>query len=120
MTYVLYGDKGSGAFCAEAALCEADADYEFQTVSLKTNEQKEPAFLAINPSGKMPALKLPQGGIVTESAAILLTIADRHPHANLFPPPGSFERAQAYRWIAFMAGEIYPMVEIEDYPERFA
>ncbi|HEX4533787.1 MAG TPA: glutathione S-transferase family protein [Rhizomicrobium sp.] len=118
MTYVLYGDRGSGAFAVEAALVQAGADYEFHTISLKTHEQKDAAFLQINPSGKMPALKLPDGEIVTESLAILLAIADAHPQANLLPPPG--ERAQAYRWLAFLASEVYPMVEIADYPERFA
>lgn len=119
MTYTIYGDKGSGAFSVEAALAEAGVEYEFRTVSLDRNEQKQPAFLAVNPSGKMPVLKLPGGEIVTESAAILLTIADRFPESGLLPPAASFARAEAFRWIAFMASEIYPMVEIVDYPERF-
>jgi len=120
MSYTLYGDLGSGAFSAEAALAEAGAPYSFELVSLEKNEQKQPAFLAINPSGKMPALRLPEGEIVTESAAILLTLADHFPNAGLLPPQGGNARAQAYRWLAFMAGEIYPIVEIVDYPERFA
>jgi GST-like protein len=119
MAYVLYGDKGSGAFSAEAVLAEAGAPYDFKVVSLEKNEQREPAFLAINPSGKMPALRLPEGQIVTESLAILLTLADHFPNAKLLPPQGSPARTQAYRWLAFMASEIYPMVEISDYPERF-
>lgn len=119
MSYTIFGDKGSGAFCVEAALAEAGAPYEFKTVSLEKNEQREPSFLAVNPSGKMPALKLPTGEVVTESAGLLLTVADRHPHAKLLPPPASAERAQAYRWLAFMASELYPMVEISDYPDRF-
>ncbi len=119
MSYVLYGDKGSGAFSAEAVLAEAGAPYEFKLISLDKNEQREPAFLAINPSGKMPALRLPEGQIVTESLAILMTLADHFPNARLLPPQGGPARAQAYRWLAFMASEIYPMVEISDYPERF-
>ncbi len=119
MSYTLYGDLGSGAFSAEAALAETGAAYNFELVSLEKNEQKAPAFLAINPSGKIPALRLPEGDIVTESAAILLTLADHFPQARLLPPGGGSERARAYRWLAFMAGEIYPMVEIVDYPERF-
>jgi glutathione S-transferase len=120
MTYIIYGDKGSGAFAAEAALAEIGADYRFEVVSLDRNEQKLASFLTINPSGKMPALRLPNGEIVTESAAILLTLADRHPEAALLPRHGTAGRAQTYRWVVFMAGEIYPMVEIADYPERFA
>jgi GST-like protein len=120
MTYILYGDKGSGAFCVEAALAEAGASYEFRTISLEKNEQKSPAFLAINPSGKIPALRLPSGEIVTETAALLMIVAERHPKAALLPPTGTPERTQALRWTAFMASEIYPMVEIYDYPARFA
>ena len=119
MPYILYGDKGTGAFCVEAALAEAGAEYEFRIISLEKNEQREPAYLAINPSGKVPALKLPSGEIVTESSGLMLVVADRHPQANLLPPSGTPDRAQALRWITFMASEIYPMVEISDYPERF-
>jgi glutathione S-transferase len=120
MTYRVFGDLGSGAFSAEAVLAEAGAPYEFHAVSLEKNEQKKPEFLAINPSGKIPALRLPEGEIITESAGILLTIADHFPNARLLPPQAGAARAQAYRWLAFMASEVYPMVEISDYPERFA
>jgi GST-like protein len=106
MTYTIYGDLGSGAFSSEAALAEAGAPYTFE-------------FLAVNPSGKVPALRLPDGAVVTESLAIVLTIADRFPAAKLLPETGSAARADAYRWLAYMAGEIYPMVEIVDFPERF-
>ncbi len=66
MSYKLYGDLGSGAFSAEAALAEAGAPYEFELISLEKGEQKEPRFLSLNPSGKIPALRLPEGEIVTE------------------------------------------------------
>ena len=118
--FIIFGDKGSGAFSAEAALAEVGAPYEFKTISLERNEQRSPEFLAINPSGKMPAVRLPEGLILTESLAILLTVADHFPNARLLPPQASPERGTAYRWLAFMAAEIYPMVEISDYPERFA
>jgi glutathione S-transferase len=118
--FLIFGDKGSGAFSAEAALAEAGAPYDFKTISLEKNEQRSPEFLAINPSGKMPAVRLPEGQILTESLAILLTVADHFPNARLLPPQASPERGTAYRWLAFMSAEIYPMVEISDYPERFA
>ena len=120
MDYVLYGDKGSGAFCVEAALAEAGAPYVFKDISLEKDEQRSPEFRAINPSGKIPALKLPSGELVTETAALLVVIAERHPQAGLLPAAGSAERAQALRWIAFLASEVYPMVEIADYPTRLA
>jgi glutathione S-transferase len=119
MDYILYGENGSGAFCVEAALAEAGAPYSFESISLEKDEQKSESFLALNPSGKIPALKLPGGEIVTETAALLFFIAEHHPDAGLLPPAGSPGHAQALRWIAFMASEVYPMVEIADYPERF-
>ena len=119
MSWIIYGDRGSGAFSAEAALAEAGAKYEFREISLERNEQLKPDYLAINPAGKIPALQLPEGGILTETLAMLVTIAERHSAARLLPDAGSFERAQAYRWLAFMGSEIYPMVEIADYPARF-
>ena len=119
MAYTLYGENGSGAFSIEASLAEAGAEYEFREISLERNEQRSAEFRAINPSGKVPALKLPSGEIVTETSALLILLAERHPDAHLLPAPGSPERAQALRWLAFMASEIYPPVEIADYPQRF-
>lgn len=120
MNWVIYGDKGSGAFAAAAALAEAGAASEFREISLQSNEQRSPDFLAINPAGKIPALQLPEGELITETLAMLLVVAERYPEARLLPPAGTSARAQALRWLAFMASEIYPIVEIEDYPSRFA
>lgn len=70
MTYTIYGDLRTGAFSSEAALAEAGALYTFEIVSLNKNAQKAPEFLKVNPSGKIPALRLPDGRIVAESLAI--------------------------------------------------
>ncbi len=64
-------------------------------------------------------LVLPDGTVVTESLAILLTVADRHPGSGLLPPPGEPDRAVALRWMAVLAGELYRHVTRADYPERF-
>jgi len=119
MGYVLYGSQGSGAFCVEAALAEAGEAVDYRDINLDSDEQRGDEFRALNPSGKVPALQLPGGEVVTETSALLTLIAERHPEANLLPRPGSPLRGQALRWLAFMASEIYPIVEIADYPERF-
>ena len=49
-----------------------------------------------------------------------MTLDECHPEARLMPPAGSPERAQALRWLLFVATELYPIVEINDYPRRFA
>ena len=63
---------------------------------------KAPEYRAINPMGKVPAIK--HGDVVvTEVAAIVMYLADLVPEKHLAPPVGSPERGAYYRWIAFMA-----------------
>jgi glutathione S-transferase len=64
---------------------------------------KGPAYLAINPMGKVPALRHGDA-IVTETAAICAYLADAFPQAHLAPPPGDRLRAPYYRWLFFGAG----------------
>ena len=61
---------------------------------------KSPAFLAINPMGKVPAL-VHDGVAITENAAICLHLADLVPELGLLPPPGTPERGACYRWMLF-------------------
>ena len=66
---------------------------------------KAPAYLAINPMGKVPALRHGDA-IVTETAAICAYLADAFPDAGLAPPPGDRLRAPYYRWLFFAAGPL--------------
>ena len=120
MTYVIYGAPGSGSGIVEAACAEIGVDYEVRDLDAQNNAHRNDAYAAINPHRKMPTLEVDGGEVVTESVAILLTLDERHRDAGLLPPPGSTERAQALRWMLYLATEIYPLVEIEDYPDRFA
>lgn len=119
MSYRLYGTRRSGAAMVELALAEIGADYEFVKTGLGKGAKDSDPYLVVNPTGKLPALETPEGEILTESAAILLTLAERHPQAGLLPRTRGPARAQAIRWTVFVAAEIYPMIEIVDYPERF-
>jgi glutathione S-transferase len=66
---------------------------------------KSPDYLAINPMGKVPALKHGQT-VVTEAAAICAYLADAFPEAGLAPPPGDRRRGPYYRWLFFAAGPV--------------
>jgi len=66
---------------------------------------KAPAFLAVNPMGKVPALRHGEV-VVTEGAAICAYLADAFPQAGLAPPAGAPERAPYYRWLFFAAGPL--------------
>lgn len=118
--YTLYGTRRSGAAMVEMALAEAAAPYEFVATGLGKGASLDSPFLSINPTGKLPALVTPGGEVLAESAAILLALADRHPAAKLLPTNRQkAARAMAQRWIVFVVAEIYPMIELWDYPERF-
>jgi glutathione S-transferase len=66
---------------------------------------KAPAYRAINPMGKVPAIRH-RGVVVTEAAAICAYLADAHPEAGLAPPPGDPLRGPYYRWLFFAAGPL--------------
>ncbi len=117
MGYVLYGDIGSGSATVEMTLAEAGQAAELRDVPLEGDHQLREEYRAVNPMGRIPALILPDGTVMTEHLAILLTIADRHPEAGLMPE--GIGRAVALRWMALLAGEFYPHVTRYDYPQRF-
>ena len=119
MTHLLYGSPRSGSMAIEMALAEIGLDYEVRDVDLKAEAQRDRSYASVNPQRKVPALITPTGETLTESVAILLTLDQRHPEARLLPEAAA-ERAQALRWLLFIATEIYPVVEINDYPERFS
>ncbi|MDH3689466.1 MAG: glutathione S-transferase family protein [Gammaproteobacteria bacterium] len=120
MTYILYGCRRSGSLIVELALAEIGASYEVRDVDLEAEAQRDDSYAAVNPQRKIPTLITPASETLTESVAILLTLDERHPKARLLPPAGSVKRAQALRTLLFVATELYPVVEINDYPERFS
>jgi glutathione S-transferase len=119
MVYTLWGEPNSGSFMIEAALAEAGQAVELIDMDLEKNEQRAAAFLAVNPSGKIPALRFPDGETMTQSAAILLALSEEHPEARLMPPLAAPDRRHALRWLVQIATEIYPLIEVSDYPYRF-
>lgn len=119
MTYILYGHRRSGSLAVEMALAEIGADFQVRDVDLEAEAQRGEDYASINPQRKVPALLTPSGETLTESVAILLTLDRRHPEAGLLPD-NERERARALRWLLFIATEIYPVVEMNDYPDRFS
>lgn len=119
MSYILYGDADSGSFTAEALFAELGVPFELRTIDLEKYEETEDEFKKINPAGKIPTLILPDGTIVTESAAILLTVCARHPEAKLFPDLSTSEGAWALRWLMFISNNIYEAAGRVDFPNRY-
>jgi glutathione S-transferase len=77
----------------------------YETVIVDYDAMKGGDYLAINPMGKVPAIRHGET-IVTETAAICAYLADAFPEAGLAPPPASRERGPYYRWLFFAAGPV--------------
>lgn len=118
--WTLFSARGSGAVAVEAALTLAGQPYEL--VDSYTWDQDHPEsgdkVLAANPMRQVPALVLPSGEAITESAAILTWIAEQFPEARLAPAPGAPERAQFLRWMSFVSSAIYALYWVKDDPSR--
>ena len=99
---VFYTHPESRARLTRWMLEETGLPYE-EVVMDFGGAMKAPAYLAINPMGKVPALRHGDT-VVTENVAICAYLADLVPEKRLAPPPGSRERGSYYRWLAFMAG----------------
>ena len=105
--YKLYWAPDTGALAPQAMLEEIGLPYEKAVIDFSAREHRAPAYLAINPFGRVPAMQLPDGSIMTESAAMVLYLVDRHPEAGLAPAPDEPERARFLLWLLFMACEVY-------------
>jgi glutathione S-transferase len=101
---VFYTNPQSRGRIAHWMLEEVGESYETVWLEYGTGT-KSPAFLAINPMGKIPALR-DGDAVITETAAICAYLADRFPEKNLIPPLGAPARAAFYRWLFFAAGPL--------------
>lgn len=99
---ILYTHPYSRGRIARWMLEEVGVPYSVEVKKFK-GSIKAPDYLAINPLGKVPALKH-NDTVITEVVAIVAYLADRFPEAGLAPPPNSGERGTYYRWLFFMAG----------------
>ncbi len=102
----LYFAPGASSMAALFALHETGATFEAHAISLKSKQQREPGYLALNPEGKVPLLLI-DGRPLTEVAAILYYLAMRYPQARLIP--GDVEgQAQAVSWMSYVASTLHP------------
>lgn len=99
---ILYTNPQSRGRIARWMLEEIAQPYRVEVLDYATT-MKAPAYLAINPMGKVPALRH-GAAVVTETPAICAYLADAFPQAGLAPPPGDRLRAPYYRWLFFAAG----------------
>ena len=116
--YTLYGKNRSGSATTQIALEIIGVPYRIvETASWEPNA----AFadlLKVNPLGQIPTLVLPDGSVLSESAAILIHLAELHPESGLLPRVPA-ARAQAVRGMVFIAANCYAAISVVDFPERW-
>lgn len=120
-SFVLYGAPGCGSMIVEAAFGAAGLAPQFVDLDWESlgPQRGDPRLLALNPLGQVPTLLLPDGTLMTESAAMILHLADLRPEAGLLPPPGHPQRPVFLRWLQFLVAAVYPTFTYGDAPTRW-
>ena len=104
--FKLYGSPGTVSLVTHIALEELGLDYEFVALSLKDGEHLAPAYRAVHPLARVPALEIAPGEILTETPALLFYLAELAPDAQLMPRAG-LARARAAEWLSLFSSTVH-------------
>lgn len=116
--YTLYGSLGSGSASVELALAWTGAPFrQVEAAPWEPGPGLE-ALRRINPLAQIPTLVLPDGSVMSESAAILVHLGLMHPDSGLLPADAS-ARAQVIRGLVYVTANCYAAIGVIDYPERW-
>jgi len=105
MLKLFYG-KGACSRASHITLEEAGAEFEAIRMNLKDGEQRKPEYLALNPKGRVPTL-VTDRGILTETPAVLVYIAQTHPTANLLPGDDPFAFGQVQSFNSYLCSTVH-------------
>jgi glutathione S-transferase len=117
MTLRLHYAPDNASLPVRLALLERGLAFTTVLVDRRTGAQRSPAYLALNPMGQIPTLETPDG-VMHETGAILLWLADRH--GGLAPAPDDPARAQVLTWLFWLANTLHPQLRTLFYTDRFA
>jgi glutathione S-transferase len=107
LTYTLYYSPGAASLTVHWMLIELGVAFEARLVDIDTGAQRSPEYLRMNPAGRVPTLVV-DGVSRTESAALLMLLAERHPDKALAPSPGSASRADWLEMMVYLANTLLP------------
>ena len=116
--YTLFGFKGSGSASVECALEMTGAPYRIVEAASWEQNDALAELERVNPLKQIPTLRLPDGTVLSESAAILMHLGLAFPQSGLLPADAS-ERDLALRGLVYIAANCYSCITVVDYPERF-
>ncbi len=112
-----YWRPDSGTLVIEVAFAWAGLVPE--RVRVERSEQHEAEFLALNPAAQIPVVVMPDGTLLTETAAIVIAIDEAVPQAGLLPPIGTAARATSLRWLMLLVTSVYSAALRTYYSHRF-
>jgi GST-like protein len=119
--YKLFARPGWGSTIVEAQLAWYGLPYAVEDVDdLFRSAAARERLAPLNPVAQLPTLILPDGTVMTESAAITLYLAETSGSGALVPAAGEAERARFLRWLVFLVANVYPVFTYVDEPTRFA
>jgi glutathione S-transferase len=113
--YTLYYSPGAASMVVHLALLEIGAPHELRLVDFDVDAQHDPDYLKLNPRGVVPTLVI-DGRPMSESAAILMLLADRHPQARLAPAVGAPQREAWLQWIVYLSNTLMSTYRFWFYP----
>jgi glutathione S-transferase len=106
--HTLYFTPGACSINPHIVLRELGIPFELVQVDLRTKKTADGGdFRAVSPKGYVPALRLPDGQVLTENAVMVQYLADLAPEKHLAPAPGSFERLRLAETLVFIATELH-------------
>jgi glutathione S-transferase len=117
MAYTLYYSPGTASMAVHWMLIELGVPFDTVLLDFTANAQRDPAYLRLNPAGRVPTLLI-DGEPHTESAALLMLLAERHPEAAMAPAPGSPARASWLETMIFLANTVLPAMRDWFYADK--
>jgi GST-like protein len=116
----VYGAEGSGSVAVELTLTLLGIPYQVVEAVTWVEKAAQERVAPVNPVRQVPTIVFPSGEIMTESAAILIYLADLHPEARLAPLPTDPTRVQYLRWMSYVSSAIYSWFWAKGDPMRLA
>ena len=104
----LYFAPGACSLASHITLREAGLPFDLKRADTKTKKLSDGGdYLAVNPKGAVPALRLDDGQVLTEGVAIMQYIADQKPDSKLVPKSGTIERYRVQEWLNYITSEVH-------------
>jgi glutathione S-transferase len=115
--YTLYWSPGSASLCVHWLLIELGEPHELVKVDLDAGEQKNPDYLKVSPTGRVPTMVV-DGVPLSESAALCMILAERHPQPGFAPKPGNPQRDAYISWLFYLSNTLQTAFRDWFYPDE--